>query len=87
MLIQVSGAEVIDSIMQRIDRFTFERFPDLLVKLRKIENGAPIANPVEVRISGDDRRQLFEIVDRVITQSSDAAFHCLTITLFYWESL
>ena len=25
----------------------------------------------------------FEIVDRVVTQSSDREFHCLTITLFY----
>lgn len=24
-----------------------------------------------------------EIVDRVVTQSSDNEFHCLTITLFY----
>ncbi len=24
-----------------------------------------------------------EIIDKVVTQSSDAAFHCLTITLFY----
>ena len=24
-----------------------------------------------------------EIVDKIVTQSSDAAFHCLTITLFY----
>jgi hypothetical protein len=24
-----------------------------------------------------------EIVDRVVTQSSDKEFHCLTITLFY----
>lgn len=24
-----------------------------------------------------------EIVDRVVTQSSDEAFHCLTITMFY----
>jgi hypothetical protein len=24
-----------------------------------------------------------EIVDRVVTQSSDTEFHCLTITLFY----
>ena len=24
-----------------------------------------------------------EIVDKVITQSSDSEFHCLTITLFY----
>jgi hypothetical protein len=25
----------------------------------------------------------FEVVDRVVTQSSDKEFHCLTITLFY----
>jgi hypothetical protein len=24
-----------------------------------------------------------EVVDRVVTQSSDREFHCLTITLFY----
>lgn len=27
-----------------------------------------------------------EIADLVVTQSSDAAFHCLTITVFYWEA-
>ncbi len=27
----------------------------------------------------------FEIVDTVVTQSSDEAFHCLVITLFYQE--
>ena len=25
----------------------------------------------------------FEVVDKVVTQSSDKEFHCLTITLFY----
>jgi hypothetical protein len=25
----------------------------------------------------------FEIVDKIVTQSSDSEFHCLTITLFY----
>ena len=25
------------------------------------------------------------IVDKIVTQSSDEAFHCLAITLFYWE--
>jgi hypothetical protein len=28
-----------------------------------------------------------EIVDTVVTQSSDEAFHCLVITLFYNEKL
>lgn len=26
-----------------------------------------------------------KVVDTVVTQSSDEAFHCLAITLFYWE--
>lgn len=28
-----------------------------------------------------------EIVDTIVTQSSDEAFHCLAITIFYWETL
>ena len=31
-----------------------------------------------------DNQQL-EIVDKIVTQSSDKEFHCLTITLFYKE--
>jgi hypothetical protein len=26
-----------------------------------------------------------EIIDKIVTQSSDSEFHCLTITLFYHE--
>jgi putative lipoic acid-binding regulatory protein len=26
-----------------------------------------------------------EVVDKIVTQSSDSEFHCLTITLFYRE--
>jgi hypothetical protein len=28
-----------------------------------------------------------EVGDTIVTQSSDAAFHCLAFTLFYWEDL
>ena len=28
-----------------------------------------------------------EVREAVVTQSSDEAFHCLAITLFYWEEL
>ncbi len=27
----------------------------------------------------------YQVVDKVVTQSSDREFHCLTITLFYRE--
>ncbi len=26
-----------------------------------------------------------EVTDYVVTQSSDAAFHCVAITVFYWQ--
>jgi hypothetical protein len=28
-----------------------------------------------------------KVTDIVITQSSDEAFHCIAITVFYWEDL
>ncbi len=28
-----------------------------------------------------------KIIDKIVTQSSDEAFHCLAITLFYWEDV
>jgi hypothetical protein len=28
-----------------------------------------------------------EVVETVVTQSSDEAFHCIAITLFFWQGL
>lgn len=28
-----------------------------------------------------------KVTDIVVTQSSDEAFHCITITVFYWEDV
>ena len=30
-------------------------------------------------------RPAFKVVDTIVTQSSDEAFHCLAITLFYYD--
>ena len=68
MIINVTDYRVIDAMIEKLDRYTFENFPDLLVKLRKIENGAPIANPVEIRLSGSDSDALFKIVDQIKTK-------------------
>lgn len=65
MVINVSALEVIDDSMAQIEKYAFENFPDLHVKVRKIENGAPIPNPVEVRLSGSSSQELFKIVDQL----------------------
>jgi multidrug efflux pump len=65
MIINVTDYKHIERLMTEIETFAFNQFPDLLIKLRKIENGSPISNPVEVRIRGKETGQLFEIVDQV----------------------
>jgi len=71
MVINVNSFKNIDEIMLKVEDYTFNNFPDLLVKARKIENGAPIANPVEVRLSGKDAQQLFIIVDKIKLKLSE----------------
>ncbi len=65
MVINLTSNELLDEVMGKLERYSFDNFPDLLVKLRKIENGAPIENPVEIRINGSDSVELFKIVDQV----------------------
>lgn len=65
MIINVTDYKHIERLMTEIETFAFNQFPDLLIKLRKIENGSPISNPVEVRIKGKKTDQLFKIVDQV----------------------
>ena len=65
MIINVTSLTVIDDVMSKIEQHAFNTYPDLLVKLRKIENGAAIANPVEIRVKGRDQDELFVIVDGI----------------------
>lgn len=71
MVINVTSFEMIDQVMAKLETYTFDNFPDLLVKARKIENGAPIANPVEVRLSGNNTDNLFVIVDQIKLKLSE----------------
>ncbi len=65
LVVNVSSLGVIDKVMTQLEEHANAHYPDLLVKLRKIENGSPIANPVEVRVRGKDKDRLFVIVDNI----------------------
>ena len=71
MVVNVSSLAVIDEVMAKIEHHALGHYPDLLVKLRKIENGSPIANPVEVRVKGKDQETLFAIVDEIKAQMAE----------------
>ncbi len=46
------------------------------------QNRESLGERVMAWLRADPKR---EVVDTVITQSSDEAFHCIAITIFYWE--
>lgn len=68
LVINVTDDNIIDALSNKIEDYAFDQFPDAIVKSKKIENGAPIANPVEVRISGTDGEQLMTIMAAIKQQ-------------------
>ena len=65
MIVTTTSYKHIDEIMSQIEEYAIQRHPDLLLKQRKIENGSPIANPVEVRLSGSDMTILMGLVEKL----------------------
>lgn len=62
MIINTTSDTVIPEIIDSVTEYAAGKYPDLEVKLRKMENGTPIDYPIEVRISGKDIDTLYEII-------------------------
>lgn len=68
MIVNLTNYELLDEVMAKIEQHAFETYPDLLIRLRKIENASPVDNPVEVRLRGRNQEELFQIVDQLKAQ-------------------
>jgi multidrug efflux pump len=64
-VINVNDYRIIDEMMKKLDDYAFNSFPDLTLTNKKIENGTPVKNPVEVRLYGKDTAALFEKAEAV----------------------
>lgn len=38
-------------------------------------------------LEGKQKNDQFKLIDKIVTQSSDRNFHCISITLFYFEPI
>jgi len=63
MVVNVHSPQAIAGIRDDIEQFAEDRYPDLKLKTRLIENGPAVENPVEVRLSGGDSVRLFQAVE------------------------
>lgn len=71
MVVNASSPGAIESIRRELEKFTEDRYPDLELKTRLIENGPAVDNPVEIRLSSTDSMALFNAVDAVKKQYQD----------------
>ncbi|MEM9880341.1 MAG: efflux RND transporter permease subunit, partial [Pseudomonadota bacterium] len=61
MIIMTTSEPVIADIIKDVEIYAGTAYPDLVVKMRKMENGKPIDYPVEVRVSGDNIDTLYAL--------------------------
>ncbi|MEM6603917.1 MAG: efflux RND transporter permease subunit, partial [Pseudomonadota bacterium] len=62
MIINTTSDDAIQNIINDVTFYATQKYPDLEVKMRKMENGKPIDYPIEVRLSGGDIDTLYNVM-------------------------
>lgn len=65
MLFNVTSLDLMADLMARLEDYASDRYPSLVATIKPLQLGAPIDHPIEVRISGVEAAEVFDIVDDV----------------------
>ncbi|MBE0487470.1 MAG: efflux RND transporter permease subunit [Halomonas sp.] len=65
LLLQANRWQAVDGVIERLDTWLTERFPDLQATVAATSFGPPVTVPLAVRISGDDEATLRRIAEQV----------------------
>ena len=65
ILFNTTDWQVIDELIVELESHCLKSFPGIEVSAERVENGPPIEAPVELKISGTEIDELFEIVHRL----------------------
>ena len=58
ILVNATSIEAYTALQPQIEEFAFNHFSTADVTVKKLDNGPPVATPIQVRISGNDNREL-----------------------------
>jgi multidrug efflux pump subunit AcrB len=65
LLMNMTTRATADALRPRIERFLWDRYPDLDAVVLPLDYGPPVTAPIEVRLSGKDEDHLFGLVEEV----------------------
>jgi len=72
LLLQANRWQAVDGVIERLDGWLAERFPDLQATVAATSFGPPVTVPLSVRISGDDEATLRRIAEQVRQRVAEA---------------
>ena len=64
-MVHTTSPEIVPEMMQELERYVTERYPDVRPHVRPLGNGPPVSKPIEIRISGKNEDKVFQIADSV----------------------
>jgi multidrug efflux pump subunit AcrB len=65
MVVNATSRGTVDDLIERLQEFCFDRYPDLIADIKPLALGPPAAAPVEIRLSARDTDLLFRIEEQV----------------------
>jgi multidrug efflux pump subunit AcrB len=62
LVANVTDYRMIPELSKAVEEYAREKYPDLQVQLKKLENGPPVDYPIAIRILGKDKNVLYKLV-------------------------
>ncbi len=79
MIANTTDHRMIPDLVESIEQFVADRYPDLTTQMKKLENGPPVDYPIAIRLLGTDENTLFRLAvglrDHLLTIPQVAAVH------------
>ncbi|MGM0623456.1 MAG: efflux RND transporter permease subunit, partial [Campylobacterota bacterium] len=71
VLINTTRYRYLKQIQEDIEKYAKQNFPDMQVRTKSLENGPPVEHPIEIRISGKEIAQLYDIASQIKQELTD----------------
>ncbi len=65
LIANTTSGQVVDEILAEVERYALEKNPDLQVQLARLENGPPVGYPIQIRLSGPEIEDLYQVAGDV----------------------
>ena len=72
-IIHTTDADIIPQIIADTSNYLQDLYPDVEIIMKKLENGTPIAYPIQVRVYGKDVGEIYNIVNTLKDQLRDTS--------------